>query len=129
MLHNWLSWWLSKEFTCQCKRHGFDLWVRKVPEKEMATPPQYSCLGNPMDRGAWQATVHGVTKSQTRMSTQRIYVQYSVFELKKNEKFRLRRNKVKGGGEMKGVSLCSLLFPLRMITVVLAFSCSKLYTA
>ena len=26
---------------------------------------QYSCLGNPMDRGAWQATVHGVTKSQT----------------------------------------------------------------
>ena len=29
---------------------------------------QYSCLGNPMDRGAWQATVHGVTKSQTRLS-------------------------------------------------------------
>ena len=26
---------------------------------------QYSCLGNPMDRGAWRATVHGVTKSQT----------------------------------------------------------------
>ena len=29
------------------------------------TPFQYSCLGNPMDRGAWWATVHGVTKSQT----------------------------------------------------------------
>ena len=28
-------------------------------------PLQYSCLGNPMDRGAWQAKVHGVTKSQT----------------------------------------------------------------
>ena len=28
-------------------------------------PPQYSCLENPMDRGAWQAKVHGVTKSQT----------------------------------------------------------------
>ena len=28
-------------------------------------PLQYSCLENPMDRGAWQATVHGVTKSQT----------------------------------------------------------------
>ena len=26
---------------------------------------QYSCLGNPMDRGDWQATVHGVPKSQT----------------------------------------------------------------
>ena len=29
---------------------------------------QYSCLGNSMDRGAWQATVHGVAKSQTRLS-------------------------------------------------------------
>ena len=28
-------------------------------------PLQYSCLENLMDRGAWQATVHGVTKSQT----------------------------------------------------------------
>ena len=31
-------------------------------------PPQYSCLENPLDRGAWWATVHGVTKSQTRLS-------------------------------------------------------------
>ena len=31
-------------------------------------PPQYSCLENPMDRGAWQVTVHGVTKSQTQPS-------------------------------------------------------------
>ena len=28
-------------------------------------PFQYSCLENPMDRGAWQATVHGITESQT----------------------------------------------------------------
>ena len=28
-------------------------------------PLQYSCLGNPMDRGAWWATVYGVAKSQT----------------------------------------------------------------
>ena len=33
------------------------------------TPLQYSCLKNPMDRGAWWATVHGVTKSQTQLST------------------------------------------------------------
>ena len=26
---------------------------------------QYSCLGNPMDRGGWQATIHGVTKAWT----------------------------------------------------------------
>ena len=31
-------------------------------------PLQYSCLENPMDRGAWQATVHGVAKSRTRLS-------------------------------------------------------------
>ena len=31
-------------------------------------PLQYSCLENPADRGAWWATVHGVTKSQTRLS-------------------------------------------------------------
>ena len=30
-------------------------------------PLQYSCLENPMDRGAWRATVHGVAKSQTRL--------------------------------------------------------------
>ena len=29
---------------------------------------QYSCLGNPVDRGAWWATIHGVAKSQTRLS-------------------------------------------------------------
>ena len=32
------------------------------------TPLQYSCLENPMDGGAWQAAVHGVTKSRTRLS-------------------------------------------------------------
>ena len=31
-------------------------------------PLQYSCLGNPMDRGAWWATVHGVAKNQTQLS-------------------------------------------------------------
>ena len=32
------------------------------------TPLQYSCLDNPMDRGAWWAAVHGVARSQTRLS-------------------------------------------------------------
>ena len=31
-------------------------------------PLQYSCLDNPVDRGVWQATVHGVAKSQAQMS-------------------------------------------------------------
>ena len=31
-------------------------------------PLQYPCLGNPTDRGTWQATAHGVANSQTRLS-------------------------------------------------------------
>ena len=34
-------------------------------EEGNGNPVQYSCLGSPMDRGAWQATVHGVTQSRT----------------------------------------------------------------
>ena len=40
----------------------------KSPGGGNGNPLQYSCLENPMDRGAWQATVHGVAKSQTRLS-------------------------------------------------------------
>ena len=47
-------------------RCGFDPWVGKIPlKKEMGSPLQYPCLKNPMDRGAWQATVQGVAKSRT----------------------------------------------------------------
>ena len=38
-------------------------------EKGHGNPLQYSCLENPTDRGAWQATVHGVAKSGTRPSS------------------------------------------------------------
>ena len=37
--------------------------------EENGNPLQYSFLENPTERGAWQATVHGVAKSQTRLST------------------------------------------------------------
>ena len=45
--------------------HRFDPWVEKSLWRRAGSPLQYSCLENPMDRGAWQATVHGVAKSQT----------------------------------------------------------------
>ena len=47
---------------------GFDLWVGGSPGEGTGTPLQYSCLENPMDRGAWWATVRGVAKSWTRLS-------------------------------------------------------------
>ena len=40
----------------------------RSPGEEDGTPLEYSCLENPMDRGAWCVTVHGVAKSQTRLS-------------------------------------------------------------
>ena len=40
----------------------------RSPGEGNGKPLKYSCLENPMDRGAWQATVHAVTKSQTRLS-------------------------------------------------------------
>ena len=68
--------WLSgKESTCQCRRYRkcrrlrFDPWVGKIPWKRKWHSLQYPCLENPMDRGAWRATVHRVTKSQTGLST------------------------------------------------------------
>ena len=39
----------------------------RCPGGGHGNPLQYSCLGNLMDRGAWRATVHGVTKSQTQL--------------------------------------------------------------
>ena len=41
---------------------------RRFPGEENGNPVQYFCLENAMDRGAWPAAVHGVTKSQTQLS-------------------------------------------------------------
>ena len=41
--------------------------LERSPGEGNGNPAQYSCLENPMDRGAWQATVHGVAKSQTQL--------------------------------------------------------------
>ena len=40
----------------------------KSPGEGNGNPLQYSHLDNPMDRGTWQATVHGIAKSRTRLS-------------------------------------------------------------
>ena len=42
----------------------------RFPGGGNGSPLQYSCLGNPTDRGAWRATGHGSHKSQTQLSTQ-----------------------------------------------------------
>ena len=53
----------------------------RSPGKGHGNPLQYSCLENPMDRGAWQATVHEVTQSQTqpkRLGTHNVYLVYII---------------------------------------------------
>ena len=64
-----LLWWLSgKESTCNVGAPGDEgliLGFGRSPGGEHGNPLQYSCLENPMDRGAWQAIAHRVTKSQT----------------------------------------------------------------
>ena len=42
---------------------------QKIPEGGHGTPLQYSCLDNPMDRGAWWATVHGVARVRHDLTT------------------------------------------------------------
>ena len=49
-------------------RHRFDSWFREIPRRRPWQPFQDSSLENSMDRGACQATVHGVIKSQTQLS-------------------------------------------------------------
>ena len=56
-------------------------------------PLQYSCLENPTNRGAWWATVHGVTKSQTRLSTHSTAEKCFLFYFKGGEmKMKQKRN-------------------------------------
>ena len=46
----------------------FNLYAEYIIGEGNGTALQYSCLENPMDRGAWRAVVHGVARSQTRPS-------------------------------------------------------------
>ena len=60
-----------KKCACQCRRcrrYGFNLRLGRSLGEGNDNPLQYSCLGNPKDRGAWWSTVHGVAKSQTQLS-------------------------------------------------------------
>ena len=56
---------VGKESTCDAGDPASIPGSGRSPGEGDGNPVQYSCLGNPMDRGAWQATVDGVAKSQT----------------------------------------------------------------
>ena len=58
----------SKESACNAGDAGLIPGWGRFPGGGNGNPLQYSCLESPMDRGAWQATVHGVTESWTQLS-------------------------------------------------------------
>ena len=55
----------GKESTCNVGDLGSIHELERSPRGGHGNPLQYSCLENPMDRGAWQATVHGAAESDT----------------------------------------------------------------
>ena len=64
-------WFGSKESAWQCgrcRRWTLDSWVGKIPGVGYGNLLQHSCLENPMDRGPWRATAHGITKSWTQLT-------------------------------------------------------------
>ena len=52
----------GKESACNAGDMGLISGLGRPPREGNSNPLQYSCLGNPMDRGTWQATVHGVAR-------------------------------------------------------------------
>ena len=59
----------NKESTCNAGDLGSTPGLGRSPGEGNGYPLQYSYLENFMDRGAWGATVHGVAKSQTQLSS------------------------------------------------------------
>ena len=53
----------------ECRRTRFSPWVRKIPWRRKWQPLQYSCLENPMDRGAWRAIVHRIPRVRHNLAT------------------------------------------------------------
>ena len=76
-LPKWCWGWRT---TCQgrrCKRPEFHPWVGKIPWRRAWQPLPHYCLENPMDKGAWRAIVHRVTKSQTQLKWLKHACQYN----------------------------------------------------
>ena len=65
--------WLSGKRICLPRQESEEKLVQSLgqedpPEKGNGNSLQYSCLENPMDKGAWRTALHKVTKSQTRLN-------------------------------------------------------------
>ena len=88
-IQNWVSiYWIpsthpriprgfnGKESACQAANPNSIPELGKSPGGGNGNPLHYSCLKNPMERGAWQAAVHGVAKSRTQLSDWAYHTSY-----------------------------------------------------
>ena len=67
---------MVRESTCQAGNMGLIPGLGRSPGEINGDPPWYYCLGNPMDRGTWQATVLGVAKVGHDLVTKQQQQQY-----------------------------------------------------
>ena len=64
----------SKESACRAGDVNLIPELGRFPGEGIGYPLQYSCLGNPVDRRAWWAMVHGVVKNQTQLSVEHFHL-------------------------------------------------------
>ena len=71
--------WFNNNLLANIGNPGLIPGSGKSPGGGHGNPLQYSCLENPIDRGAWRASVHGVAKSQTWLSVHIVYIIYHMY--------------------------------------------------
>ena len=71
----------GKESACNAGDPGSIPGLGRAPGEENGNPLQYSHLENPMDRGGWWVTVHGLAKSQTWLREEHFIHKYSLYHL------------------------------------------------
>ena len=72
-----------QETACNTVDPGSILGLGRPPKEGNGNPLQYSCLGSPMDREAWQATVHGVARVRHNLATKPPYTNVLLIKKKK----------------------------------------------
>ena len=94
-----LPWWLSgEESSCAAGDR-----LQCMCGEGNGTPLQYSCLENPMDGGAWWATVHGVAKSRTRLNNFTLTFHFHALEKDRATHSSVLTWRIPGTGEPGGL--------------------------
>ena len=92
----------SDSTLAKCQSH-FCILLAGLNREGNGTPLQYSCLENPMDGGAWWAAVHGVTRSQTRLSNFTFTFHFSALEKEMATHSSVLAWRIPGTGEPGGL--------------------------